>query len=223
MKASELRLFMGEYIVASDISKKDKLQLLEFAKTASEEQLSYLLLTGKPVKNVPLSEQDENPLTRDMVERVIVGIINITREKLGQVSSSLHGTPDFSNYLNPSAVYDLITSNMGKALGLHKIYGAGAVHGVGATLLAVLLVRVSSMIYKRFLSKAAKVCSDKSGEQKTLCMKQYKANLLKAQLKYLGQSLAACNKAKKPEVCKRAIQKKINSIKAEFGELGHPA
>ena len=72
-------------------------------------------------------------------------------------------------------------------------------------------------IYQRFLSKAARACSNKSGEEKTACIAQYRNNAIKAQIMELKKGLSVCAKTNNPAKCKATIEDKIKKLQNKLG------
>ena len=81
---------------------------------------------------------------------------------------------------------------------------------ISGVLLAVLAIYVSTKIYKRFYSKAAKSCSTYKGSKKTICMKKFQISGYKAQLVDLKKAVTQCGLTKNPEKCVKTIKKKID-------------
>jgi len=94
-----------------------------------------------------------------------------------------------------------------------KLAANPAAQGVAAGAVAALLLYGSAKTYKRFLSKAAKACSGQAGPAKTQCMAEFKAKAKVAQAADLAKAVGACNKAKNPEACKAAVQRKVAGLR----------
>jgi hypothetical protein len=89
---------------------------------------------------------------------------------------------------------------------------------ISGVLLAVLAIYVSSKIYKRFFSKAAKSCSSYKGEKKTSCMKKFQLAGYKTQLIDLKRASTKCGMTKNPEKCVTAIQIKMDKINKKISK-----
>jgi len=83
---------------------------------------------------------------------------------------------------------------------------------IGATLIVAALAYTAYKLYKRFMSKAAKSCQDKSGKMKTICMNQYQIKGLELTKKPFMTGLKGCSKSKDVQICKAKFNKKINQI-----------
>ena len=88
---------------------------------------------------------------------------------------------------------------------------------VAAAVAAVTVAGVKA--YKRFLSKAARACSGKSGLEKTSCMNKFKKQAQAAKIKELQSGMSKCAKTKDPARCKSKLQGKINKEKSSMGAL----
>lgn len=89
---------------------------------------------------------------------------------------------------------------------------------ISGVLLAVLAIYVSTKIYKRFYSKAAKSCSTYKGSKKTICMKKFQISGYKAQLTDLKRAATKCGLTKNPEKCVKTINKKIDKINKKISK-----
>jgi len=87
---------------------------------------------------------------------------------------------------------------------------------LGATVIAAALLYGGYKTFKRFLSKAARACSNQSGAAKTACMEKFKANAIKAQIADLRKSLNSCKNANNPQKCQATIQAKIQKLQAKL-------
>ena len=85
----------------------------------------------------------------------------------------------------------------------------------GVTVAIAALLYGGYKTYKRFLSKAAKACSNKSGAEKTACMVAFKKNAVKAQIADLRRGLSGCSGTKNPQKCKAAINAKIQKLQSK--------
>jgi len=81
--------------------------------------------------------------------------------------------------------------------------GKGIAIGVAATA----IIYAAYQIYKRFLSKAAKACKGQSGNEKTLCMYQYKVKALEAARNELTKGLSKC----KDDKCQSMVKLKVKA------------
>lgn len=91
--------------------------------------------------------------------------------------------------------------------------------GVAGAIAAAAVIYAGSKIYQRFLSQAAKACSNKSFGEKTQCMKDFRKNGYSTQLSKLKQGIGGCNKSKDPELCKTVVQQKIVKVQQKLKKL----
>jgi len=78
--------------------------------------------------------------------------------------------------------------------------------------LEITIITVGYFIYKRFLSKAARVCSRKRFSEKSLCMKIYKIKAIEERIKHMKNSISYCKHSKSPSKCTNKIIKRIQSL-----------
>ena len=186
-----LKLFAAYYVVELEIPEENKLQLIEFIKSGTAKQVEHLLCTGL-VKN------------------------NLTKEEqLQEIDSS------FKEWLNeiPNPIAGAIGYGLGKAYRhvLDKSFQAGMHQGVGGAVAAAALIAASVLVYKRFMSKAARSCKG-SGAEKTACMRRFKIDAKKKQIGILTSSMPKCKNTKNPEKCTNKIKTKINLLKVATGQ-----
>lgn len=75
-------------------------------------------------------------------------------------------------------------------------------------------------VYKRYLSKAAKVCrGSESSLERKLCVVTYKMLGRKAQLAKIKQSIGSCDKEKDPKKCRDQILSKSKKISTDMDKL----
>jgi hypothetical protein len=89
---------------------------------------------------------------------------------------------------------------------------------IAGVLLAVLAIYVTSKLYKRFYSKAAKSCSSYKGQKKTICMKKFQLTGYKAQLIDLKNAATKCGFTKNPEKCAKIIRNKMDKINKKISK-----
>lgn len=87
---------------------------------------------------------------------------------------------------------------------------------LGPLALSSLLIYGSYKTYKRYFSKAAKACAGKSGKERSMCIKTFQVQALKAQISDLSKAKVACNKSKNPEKCANAINNKIAKLQKKI-------
>jgi len=90
-------------------------------------------------------------------------------------------------------------------------------HGgvIGASALAALVITASYKIYKNYFSKAAKACSDKTGNEKEACMTNYRADAYKMQQASLKKSLSMADKSSDPKSFRKKIEIRLQKLKSK--------
>ena len=81
--------------------------------------------------------------------------------------------------------------------------------------IAAAVAAASYAVYKRFLSKSARACSNQSGSAKTLCMQKYKKQATQARIRNMQSQMSKCNTTKDPTKCKAKIAKTISHLKSK--------
>ena len=95
--------------------------------------------------------------------------------------------------------------------GKHK----GAVKTVGAAA----LIAGGVYAYHRFLSSAAKKCSDYAGSDKTECMKRVKAGATNAEIGELRKSMTLCNQSSDPLTCKKRLKDRVSKLSDQLYQI----
>lgn len=193
-----LKEFTFHYINTHDkLSLDEKKQIWEFVKTASENQVINLLLTGK------MNEED-----------------NAVRENI----NLLEEASNIAAQVDAAVLKQMIAAIFGKgAMYQIPILGQGPQIGAGVTLvggiLAAVLITLSYQTFKIIFSKAERKCIKLEGIQKEACRVGVKLHAKKEQLKKLQQSLAICEKTKKSDKCKAKLNAKIGKVKTEINTI----
>jgi tetrahydromethanopterin S-methyltransferase subunit F len=91
--------------------------------------------------------------------------------------------------------------------------------GLATAMVAAAVITIAYQGYKRFLSKAARACKHKKGDDKTSCMNRYRQDAMKKQVSDLEKGFISCNKTMEVYDCKDKIKAKIRKIKTKLGEL----
>jgi hypothetical protein len=97
---------------------------------------------------------------------------------------------------------------------------AGTYAGLGYAAIVALILAAGYMVYKAYLSKAARACKGKKGPEKKSCMVKFKRDGIKARIDVLNKNKPNCKKTNNPNLCVGKIDKKIIKLKAKLGELG---
>ena len=87
---------------------------------------------------------------------------------------------------------------------------------VGITLIVAAVAYGSYKLYKRFIAKAARVCQDKKGKVKSICMNQYQIKGLEASKKPLMNGMTKCSNSKNTPKCKAKFKDKIDIINSKI-------
>lgn len=88
--------------------------------------------------------------------------------------------------------------------GTKKIVAGGA--------LALLVISLAFLVYRRFMSKAAKACKKFKGEERKECIKKYREKAKQLKVQTLMQNRKVCSKTKNPQKCVEKINKKLRGM-----------
>jgi len=88
---------------------------------------------------------------------------------------------------------------------------------VAAGVLVAVMAALAYKVYKKKFSAAAKDCKQYKGQTKESCMKKYKEESIKLQIKAYESMISKCKFSKEPEKCKKLATNKIQKLKAKIG------
>ncbi len=101
-------------------------------------------------------------------------------------------------------VYNIAKKGL-ELISKHKIViGAAGVSAAAAT--------AGVLIYKKYLSAAAKSCKSKIGDEKQKCLIQFRITGHKAEIASLRSSISKCSNASDPMTCRKKIEDRIKNI-----------
>jgi hypothetical protein len=89
--------------------------------------------------------------------------------------------------------------------GTKKLIAGGAI--------ALLIIAAAALVYRKFMSKAAKECRKYKGDEKNECLKRYREKAKQLKIKTLMQNKKECSKTKNPQKCVEKINKKLISLR----------
>lgn len=87
---------------------------------------------------------------------------------------------------------------------------------VSGIALASIITYMSYKIYKENNKKYIRYCSKLDGEEKELCIKQYRMKSLSKRLAFLTHSLSKCNFSKDPVKCKDKLDEEMLRIREKL-------
>lgn len=111
------------------------------------------------------------------------------------------------------------SARRGHQAGIKQGMTVGTFKGLATAAVAAAIITIAYQGYKRFLSKAARACKDKSGDMKTSCMNKYRRDALKRQISYLEKGLPSCDKTMEVYDCRDRVKRRIKKAKIKLGEL----
>jgi len=90
---------------------------------------------------------------------------------------------------------------------------------LGYAALAAALFYGATKTYKNYMTKEGRACRDYHGDQKQQCIRNYRANAIRAEISDLKSSMNICNKTSNPVKCKMIIQNKIKQLQNKLVEI----
>jgi hypothetical protein len=227
---TDIQYFSAHYVTFKDnLTEDEKRTLIKWIKVSPDDKIKSLLIRGdykfhqEAVEKFDrvfwvLTEAVPDPVglaLKSTKDTGFVGGIGNKKMWTGIVDvDKLNSTIDALVRKNVEHGYEA-----GKQAG--KIVGkkAGMVQGLATAAIAALIITISYRFYKRFLSKAARVCRGKKFSEKTSCMNRYRIEAMKGQMLQLQKGFKICSKTKNPKKCKYKITKKIRRLKVKLGAL----
>jgi len=198
MERDVLQVFASVYVTESEMSVRDKVELINFIRVSEKDDILLLLATGRP-NNILKEDISVLIETEIFIESLVLQELPFTKQvptgKLKNIFTGPFGTSSSTP----------VTKT--------KLTGAGK--GVLAAVVVAAIAAGAYMIYKRYFSKAAKACKGKSGDERSACIKQFKRQALQAQIAALKSGMSKCAQSKNPDKCKAAIQQKVQKLQAK--------
>jgi len=234
---NNLQLFTAVYTEIHDgLSRKDKDSILEFVKSATDEQLHFLLATGHMVES---PDEYAQHLKMQKSKTIIEALLddNFDDTEMDYVPSSGGGVvykgPEDNGAENLDGKGGLIAqeekdcvkedsiavatvTQVGQAMDKGLMMGGGA--GLAAGVVAAAIIVGSYKIYKDYLSKAARACSKHKGLKKKECIATYKKGATQKRIGYLTSRGIKCGKSKNPDKCKAKVHKELAKLKKKLGK-----
>jgi len=234
-----LKEFTYQYILLHDnLTKDEKLQVGQFVKEASEEQVMALLLSGECKEEL---REREGEFVRELFEASPVAQI-ITELTLNDLESMGKGGIAIARGDSAKWIKNLASKFAGIKVPTAELPGTGIKvaqdigawntaynqattaikHGapVAALVMATLVIIVARKVYKAYLTKAAKACKGQATPQlKNECIRKFKLDAIKAEVKQLEVGKNACSSAKNPAKCSQKVEARINKSKARINKI----
>jgi hypothetical protein len=223
-ESEDLKILASYYVeLQNDISRSDKNNLFNFIQNATDFQIENLLTNKNIIENSNLLEFSQNDVTPEQMIKIMQ--LKVALEKIKKFGTTKVDVSEdsFKVWLG---LIKKFGQDLKSTLKPGKIMQAGMKSGaekgvlvLGGTLLAALILTVSFKVYKRYLSKAARFCSKKEGTDKSACMIKFKREAMQKRILMLRAGKDSCKFSKDPAKCNFKIDKKINKIKLQLGNL----
>ena len=93
----------------------------------------------------------------------------------------------------------------------------------GAAVVAAAITAGGYLLYKKYLSQAARDCYHRAGQAKEICMLQHRIDGMAEQGNKLIQGKKYCKQSKDPQKCIDLINTKVNQIKKKIEKTAQKA
>jgi hypothetical protein len=199
MDINDLRLYGYHYVAESDIDFNTKINLLEFVREASHDEILSLLATGK-------TELYEDRVVLDTMEMVISEDIGTWRAaRAGKKAMKQTGG-------NPLA---------GLAAGMHKYVQhhkqMKVARGVGVTAILAALA-VAAAKFAKASKKLTAGCKELKGQAEQNCIMRNDIKITQQKIRLYQSGMSKCAGTKNPEICRAKIQLKIKKLENKIAK-----
>jgi hypothetical protein len=234
---NELKVYALTTVLSSNIPDNDKAQLLEVIQVSDKPRLMAFLNKGQTYFG-PMNESVEKTISDefDSNTKLIESIDNFifTLDLLQEVDITTRHWD-----LNPSTQDDKITSLSSKYLTAKKTEytdwftgdrhsnltakltdaGEHALQGIGAAVLATIVLTIGYKLFKRYVTEKGRVCGRLKGNDKAKCeAKVTVEGLNQAVSKMNALKNSKCPKSKNPSECKQKIDAKIKKYQEKIAK-----
>jgi hypothetical protein len=215
-----------QVIVAFIPEKKRSSQLVNFfLEQATDYQILSILIENKiPFK---YDSGNEKKLLTELYSQISSGVTYLNEqdkfEKAKSVALAVPTAPltvpavELLKSIGSVAGASYVAAKLG-TLGIGS-GAASAASGIGALVLASLLVYAAWKTYQRYFSRAARHCKGLKSKTRTKCIIKYKLEGRRRQHDDLVASKSACSKSKTPVKCHRVMDEKIAAVNKKIGKL----
>ena len=185
-----------------------KISALNFIKEANEFQLLYFLeIAGVIESDEILISEDTN--IQYLIEKSIIDYLAQGAELgLGGLSKAIDRVIQGIE-VGASAV------GKGAEKGADLAVQVFELNPPAAAAAAAAIIAASIIIYKKQRG-ASGACRKYKGSERESCIKKYKNEAIKAQIRALEGSKKLCSKSKNPKVCTSKVEVKIQKLKAKL-------
>lgn len=240
MDILELKVVTFAYVAEKEnLTKGEKLQILEFVKNASEKQIVYLLTRGRMLTENELLKEDDltlpsevlagmqspGPPVKVVVGKSVVGTVgdNIVKAVGGAVKRAgdlfKKGTPGEPEQYGQDEQGNLIAKK-GTA-GTPPGPLAGSETALIVTGAAGLLA-LGFLAYRKYFSKAARACKGQTGAARGACIRKFKAEAKSAELARINSLKGACSKELNPAKqasCRNKLARRAAKLQNDVKKL----
>jgi hypothetical protein len=173
----------------------------------------WISTVEKMSKYKVILQKSKNQSTRRKYENRIAGLENRVKKMKDDVMKYAKQKKYSTNFLKKSIerakktgspkMIDPSVMSRGKKI----VSGVGI--GIGVAVLIATLTTVAYKTYKNVLSAGARVCKDKKGKEKDLCIIKYQIKAELEKIKIYKNNLKKCNNTNNLEKCQKELWAKI--------------
>ena len=231
----ELKLYAANAIAETDLSNKDKLELLSCLKESDLLRTLNFLNQGKfnLSKDLEINKiAKENLLNKQLNEDINDYMFGkFCFQKLNEVSIKYN--PDRFFYLfhpwkkSPSKTFvgggnslkfsvDKNLINNKTSLNLDAT-ASKSTKIIAGTVIGLLIIAFSKYVFNKYISKSFKICGKLKGKEYSACVAKFKINGYKEAIKKMeGLKTKKCPETKHPEKCKDKVDEGIAKYKKKI-------
>ena len=234
---NDLKIFSKYYIQDQEkLNKIQKNELLTYVESASDIEIKALLLSGYKQQVTKEEGLFINELFESYINYIYksISICSLNEGKSSQVIQKLSQLFNKNKLLVASNVPSTVSimGNKKVAIAVHADYNAifktiynkaqmAIKHGVaiGTVVLVAMIALIARKAYTAYLSKTAKFCKDKTGDEKKICFQKYYINALKNEISQLEGGKSSCDASKEPDKCRFLLDVKIKKKQNKINSL----
>jgi hypothetical protein len=222
MKELQEFLKISRYVILSSLPQKVRPKFSNFIlKETTDYQILSILIDAKiPTEYNQIHYQE---LLSELYRQISVGCEYLREqdksEKIKQFAVAMPTAPLIYPVISLLKTIGALSGAAAIASKLGAGSMSGVVGGIGALVVASLLVYAAWKTYQRFLSPAARACKNLKNKEKTKCIIKFKIQARRKQYMDLVAAKHACDKSKIPIKCRRVVEEKIKSIQKKIDKL----
>jgi len=234
-----IRYFGASYVMESELTPKEKCDMIDYVKEAEWDQILNLVFNGsKPTRKLTINEQyileaqAENfiyPLILRYISEADGKKKTKTKAKTKtkvKTKPKGKGGLKFSVSGDTGEMYTDIKRKAGetyqstrKTVTRHGPALRRYAKGGSVVVLVAAATAAAHRLFKIYLSKAARQCGELSGPEKRNCIVKFKKGAYQVKVNAYMKARSDCAKTKNPQKCQQALDTKIKKVRYKMGTL----